>query len=51
MDGCVIAKDFTTLETLEQARQEVEPWLAQEDKRSEVGGKQTASHITYEVFN
>ncbi|PLB46605.1 hypothetical protein P170DRAFT_466062 [Aspergillus steynii IBT 23096] len=36
-DGCVIVQDFTTLETLEQARQEVEPWLAQEDKRSKVG--------------
>ncbi|KAI9043025.1 phytanoyl-CoA dioxygenase family protein [Aspergillus affinis] len=36
-DGCVIVQDFTTLEALEQARQEVEPWLSQENNGSEVG--------------
>ncbi|KAL4800869.1 hypothetical protein BDV19DRAFT_375510 [Aspergillus venezuelensis] len=35
-DGCVIVQDFTTLETLEQARKEVEPWLNKESN-SEVG--------------
>jgi hypothetical protein len=37
-DGCVIVQNFTTLETLEQARLEVEPWLNKEDN-SQVGGE------------
>ncbi|KAL2870541.1 phytanoyl-CoA dioxygenase family protein [Aspergillus lucknowensis] len=35
-DGCVIVQNFTTLETLEQARLEVEPYLNQEEN-SKVG--------------
>ncbi|KAL4941975.1 hypothetical protein BDV06DRAFT_235702 [Aspergillus oleicola] len=35
-DGCVIVQNFTTLETLEQARKEVEPYLDKESN-SEVG--------------
>ncbi|KAL2833841.1 hypothetical protein BDW59DRAFT_179486 [Aspergillus cavernicola] len=35
-DGCVIVQDFTTLDTLEQARVEVEPYLNQNDN-SQVG--------------
>ncbi|RDW78858.1 uncharacterized protein DSM5745_05710 [Aspergillus mulundensis] len=35
-DGCVIVQDFTTLETLEQARREVEPYL-NKDSNSQVG--------------
>ncbi|PYH75550.1 hypothetical protein BO82DRAFT_359936 [Aspergillus uvarum CBS 121591] len=36
-DGCVIVQDFTTLETLEEARQEVQPWLEKEQQRSKLG--------------
>lgn len=37
-DGCVIVQNFTNLETLEQARIEVEPWL-NKDGNSQVGGE------------
>jgi hypothetical protein len=37
-DGCVIVQNFTTLETLAQARREVEPYLNRESN-SEVGGE------------
>ncbi|RAK77753.1 phytanoyl-CoA dioxygenase family protein [Aspergillus fijiensis CBS 313.89] len=36
-DGCVIVQGFTTLETLEEARQEVQPWLEKEEQRSKLG--------------
>lgn len=39
-DGCVIVRNFTDLETLEQARREVEPWLNKNDN-SQVGGEYT----------
>lgn len=39
-DGCVVVQEFTSLDALEQARQEVEPWLQKSaEKKSEVGGK------------
>lgn len=44
-DGCVIVQNFTTLETLEQARVEVEPYLNRDDN-SQVGGEQAHTSIT-----
>jgi hypothetical protein len=41
-DGCVIVQNFTTLEALEQARVEVQPYLNRDDN-SQVGGKQSTS--------
>jgi hypothetical protein len=38
-DGCVIIKNFTDIETLEQAQQEVQPYLDTEDENSTLGGK------------
>ena len=37
-DGCVIVQNFTTLETLEEARREVEPCLNSEFNNSQFGG-------------
>lgn len=37
-DGCVIVQNFTDLQTLEQARLEVDPWLNKNDN-SQVGGE------------
>ncbi|PYH99836.1 hypothetical protein BO71DRAFT_341629 [Aspergillus ellipticus CBS 707.79] len=36
-DGCVIIQDFTTLEALAQAKEEVTPWLEKETTQSKVG--------------
>lgn len=38
-DGCVIVQNFTTLDVLEEARREVEPWLGKENENSQVGGE------------
>ncbi|PYH45960.1 uncharacterized protein BP01DRAFT_415450 [Aspergillus saccharolyticus JOP 1030-1] len=38
-EGCVIVQNFSTPETLEQARQEVQPWLEKEEHRSKLGGR------------
>ncbi|KAH8422521.1 uncharacterized protein LDX57_000275 [Aspergillus melleus] len=35
--GCVIVQDFTTLEALEQAQQEPDPWLSEKNKASDIG--------------
>jgi hypothetical protein len=37
-DGCVIVKNFTDIETLEEAQREVQPYLDAEDIGSKVGG-------------
>ncbi len=42
-DGCVIIKDFTDKETIEQAGQEVRPWLEKQDSGATVGGKRENS--------
>lgn len=42
----MIVQNFTTLETLEQARVEVEPYLNREDN-SQVGGKQSTAITEY----
>lgn len=38
-DGCVIISDFTDKATVEQANQEVKPWLEKQDSGAKVGGK------------
>lgn len=35
-DGCVIVKDFTDAQTVEQANEEVKPWL---EKQGQAGAK------------
>lgn len=46
-DGCVIVQNFTTPETLAQARREVEPYLNKESN-SEVGGESCTSLPSHE---
>jgi hypothetical protein len=38
-DGCVIIRNFTNVETLDKAQNEVQPYLDANDKGSKVGGK------------
>lgn len=49
-DGCVIVEGFTTVELLEQARQEVQPFLdADGQKTSKVGGTYCMHYIFMEI--
>lgn len=47
-DGCVVVQNFTDLDTLAQAKREVQPYLDAEDKASKVGGK--CATITSSLF-
>lgn len=38
-EGCVIVQNFASLEALEEARKEIEPWLNKQVKNSKVGGE------------
>jgi hypothetical protein len=47
-DGCVIVTDFTDKATLEQADQEIRPWLEEENTGAVVGGE-SSTLITYQI--